>query len=479
MALDPVSGRPLQWNPGRNPPGKAVYALLATSSGLWMGSNTDYVGNYKYKRQKIVFFPYAGGTPLASTATGSLPGTVFLGGSQATGATNVLYRVNAGGGAIQSLDSGPDWLADDNADSSYRNSGSNGAGWDPVPGVDSTVPSTTPSAVFSSERWSPSDNPAMNWAFPAEAGKPLQVRLYFANRCSCTSSVGSRAFDVSIDGNKVLDNYDIVASAGDQMGTMRAFDITSDGLVNIDFGHRTENPLVDAIEIVRPDIAVPPASDADGLARVGFDGTSASPAQSVSNSGVTWGQTRGAFMVGSKVFYGQTDGYLYVRTFNGSTFSAAAKVDPYHDPAWKNVDNHLGGTFDGNLPTLYSQMPNVTGMAYTGGRLYYTLFGDSTLYWRWFTPDSGIVDERTFTAGSSVSFSDADGMFISDGTLYFVTKADGNLNKVSFTDGAVVGSATAVSGPCTGHGELAQPFDVPLRRAGAQPGAVGGVHLQL
>ncbi len=83
-----------------------------------------------------------------------------------------------------------------------------------------------------------------------------------------------------------------------------------------------------------------------------------------------------------------------MRTFDGSSFSAATKVDPYHDPAWKDVDNHLGGTFDGNLPTLYSQMPNITGMVYNAGRLYYTLFGDPTLYSRWFTPDSGIVDER-------------------------------------------------------------------------------------
>ena len=425
-----------------------MYALLATSAGLWMGSNTDYVGNFKYKRQKIVFFPYSGGTPVAATNSGTLPGTVFLGGSQVTGATNVLYRVNAGGPAIQSVDAGPDWAADTDSSSLYRNEGTNAAGYDPVPAVDATVPATTPSAVFSSERWSPSDNPAMNWAFPAEAGKPLKVRLYFANRCTCTSAVGSRSFDVSIDGTKVLDNYDIVQSAGDQKGTMQTFDIQSDGVVNIDFGHRTENPLINGIEILRSDLpATAPGADADGLSRVAFDGTTAGVTQTISGGGVAWGQTRGAFMVGNKVFYGQTDGYLYSRTFDGSSFSAAGKIDPYHDPAWQNVDNHLGGTFDGNLPTLYSQMPNVTGMAYANGRLYYTLFGDSTLRWRWFTPDSGIVDERTFNVASSVSFSDADGMFIAGGKLYYVTKSDGNLNSVAFSDGAVLGTSTVVSGP--------------------------------
>ncbi len=38
-------------------------------------------------------------------------------------------------------------------------------------------------------------------------------------------------------------------------------------------------------------------------------------------------------------------------------------------------------------------------------------------------------------------------MFFANGSLYFVTKSDGNLNKVAFTGGAVVGSASAVSGP--------------------------------
>ncbi len=100
VALDPVSGRPLQWNPGRNPPGKAVYALLATSEGLWVGSNTDYIGNFKYMRQKIAFFPYAGGAHARGDQRGALPGTRLpRRASRPTAATNVLYRVNAGGGA--------------------------------------------------------------------------------------------------------------------------------------------------------------------------------------------------------------------------------------------------------------------------------------------------------------------------------------------------------------------------------------------
>ena len=134
----------------------------------------------------------------------------------------MLYRVNAGGFAIQALDNGPDWADDSGGSSIYRNDGSNAAGV--VAGAQrSTRPSRPrrPRTVFDSERWSPSDNPPMKWAFPVAAGTPLQVRLYFANRCTCTSGVGSRVFNVAIDGQRVLDNYDIVADVGDQTGTMK------------------------------------------------------------------------------------------------------------------------------------------------------------------------------------------------------------------------------------------------------------------
>ncbi len=59
-ALDLDSGMPIAWNPGRLPRGAAVYAILATSTGLWVGSDTDYIGNFKYKRPKLAFFPLAG-----------------------------------------------------------------------------------------------------------------------------------------------------------------------------------------------------------------------------------------------------------------------------------------------------------------------------------------------------------------------------------------------------------------------------------
>ena len=271
VALDPISGRPLQWNPGRNPPGIAVYALLATNEGLYVGSNTDWIGNFDYFRPKIAFFPYAGGTPVASTTVGQLPGN-----------------------------------------------------------------------------------------------------LYQAGTSSSTNN---------------------------------------------------------------------------DLRRIGFTGTSTTAPQLVDNGGVTWSQMHGAFMVGDRVFYGGNDSALHYRTYDGQVLGADNKLDPYHDPKWANVDNNLGGTYNGASPSLYGQMSTVTGMAYDSGKLYYTLNGSSTLRWRWFTPDSGIMDERTVSVSSSVDFRRANGMFINGGFLYYVNNQDARLYRIAFNGSSTSGSATAVSGP--------------------------------
>ena len=57
VGLDPQSGIPVSWNPGRNPRGVGAGALLATSAGLWIGSDTEYIGNFQHRRPRIAFFP--------------------------------------------------------------------------------------------------------------------------------------------------------------------------------------------------------------------------------------------------------------------------------------------------------------------------------------------------------------------------------------------------------------------------------------
>jgi hypothetical protein len=119
--------------------------------------------------------------------------------------------------------------------------------------VDTTHPSVppgTPQQVFQTERWDSPQGAELEWNFPVPAGDYL-VRLYFAETFSGAGSIGARVFDVSIEGQVLLDNYDIFAEVGLGKGVVKSFLIASDTNLDIDFAHVTENPKINGIEIVR------------------------------------------------------------------------------------------------------------------------------------------------------------------------------------------------------------------------------------
>jgi hypothetical protein len=143
----------------------------------------------------------------------------------------------------------------------------------------------------------------------------------------------------------------------------------------------------------------------DSLHRTTFNGTTTTSLQSVGISGPAWGSTRGAVQVGDRVFYGFSDSRLYYRTFDGSAFGPAVLVDPYHDPYWNGVPTGSGSTtYTGVFPGFYSssQVGSVTGMFYSGGKLYYTRANQSSLFWRWFNPDSGAVSQESFAISGCI-----------------------------------------------------------------------------
>ena len=188
-ALDPTNGLPLAWNPGRNPRGHGAEALLATPTGLWVGSDTSYIGDQLYHRDRIAFFPLSAGTALPPPNTGPLPGRVYLAGP-----------LNADGTAY----------TDD-----------------------------------------------ISW------------RKYNGN-------------------------------------------------------------------------------------------TTVGPTNTMTGTGIAWSQTRGAVMINGTLFYGSSDGNLYSRTFNGTTFGPAVLIDPYNDPYWSNVPTGSGQTYRGLKSGFYSEIPSVT-----------------------------------------------------------------------------------------------------------------------
>ena len=97
-ALDPVNGLPLGWNPGRNPRGHGTEVIYGTATGVWFGSDTDCIGSQTaqscsgpgaYLRQKLAFFPYAGGRGIVGDSGGNA-GVVFKGGSWTNSADDTL-----------------------------------------------------------------------------------------------------------------------------------------------------------------------------------------------------------------------------------------------------------------------------------------------------------------------------------------------------------------------------------------------------
>ncbi len=169
-------------------------------------------------------------------------------------APTVLFRVNAAGAAITATDGPkPNWEADNSGSPSpYRNTGSN-AGNTALGTRGAALPAYAPNQLFSQERSDPGAAPEMMWEFPVGTAGVYQVNLFFMNNFGGTSGVGQRVFDVLVEGKTLLDNYDIVADVGHKVATMKTFDVlVTDGVLDIDFGHVVENPLINGIEIVGP-----------------------------------------------------------------------------------------------------------------------------------------------------------------------------------------------------------------------------------
>jgi PKD repeat protein len=183
------------------------------------------------------------------------------------------------------------------------------------------------------------------------------------------------------------------------------------------------------------------ANSTDVVTRRAFTGTSVTSSASVSNGGVTWNNSRGAFMVDGKLYVGVTGsgnspGTLQVRSFDGTTFGAPTLVN-------------LNG-----LTNFGTELRTITGMFLdtTTGRLYFTLSGTSQLFYRYFTSESAIVGAVRFNGPTNLSdlnWSQVSSMFKVGDHLYVASSVDGNLRRYqwnSATGSPVAGTGTVVSG---------------------------------
>jgi PKD domain len=154
--------------------------------------------------------------------------------------------------------------------------------------------------------------------------------------------------------------------------------------------------------------------------------------------GVSWSNARGSFLVDNTVYSPWSDGTLLARSFDGTTMGAPVSVPLY-----------LNGTTDSRA--FAYDVPSITGIFYADNRVYYTLAGDPTLYWRSFTPQSQVFGAVRNAIGATAAMLNplrVASMFISGTTIYVADSSNGHLYAVTLT-GATLAGPGAITGPAT------------------------------
>lgn len=129
----------------------------------------------------------------------------------------------------------------------------------------------------------------------------------------------------------------------------------------------------------------------DELLRRRLTTTSATPASVVATgpSGtVDWRTVRGAFMVDGWLHLARRDGTFVRHTFDGSVLGPAALVA---------TQDRLRP-----LTAWRADVRAATSMAYQGGRIYFTRAGADRLFYRYFSPESGVVGAQRHVASGPV-----------------------------------------------------------------------------
>ncbi len=170
--------------------------------------------------------------------------------------TKFLYRINAGGSALDDVSDSErmPFAADSPATpSEYVNEGSFYSTNKPVT-VNPSVPAYVPLALFQTERFSEIvDGANMTWSFPVPDGAAVNVRIYLAEIFLTQESIENkkhRIFDIIINGDTVERAIDVFEEAGNYVGIMRSYNVTSNGSVTISFGAFANNPSVKGFEII-------------------------------------------------------------------------------------------------------------------------------------------------------------------------------------------------------------------------------------
>ena len=114
------------------------------------------------------------------------------------------------------------------------------------------IAGTNDDALYQTERWG--DH---SYAIPVPNQGAYDIRLHFAEiyvGVAVAGGIGDRVFNVSIEGNQVLSNFDILSEVSPATVLIKEINdvIVNDGVVNIQFNGVVENAKISAIEVLDP-----------------------------------------------------------------------------------------------------------------------------------------------------------------------------------------------------------------------------------
>ncbi|SLN59067.1 Hemolysin, chromosomal [Roseovarius albus] len=224
----------------------------APVGGYTFTDNGDGTGDFSWNTPSLPATEVYTATVEASDGVNAPTSTTFdITVNDTGGSTDgtVLYRWNAGPSDIAAIDGGMDWVADLSVISGGPTKIYRGR----VDNLDSSVPvATTPAGIFEYEISDPASGSDMSLSFGSGlANGTYAVRLFAGNGYFGTKDPGDRIFDISVEGQIFLDDLDLSATLGHDVGGMFEWvGQVTDGTINIDFGHEVENPLINAVEIL-------------------------------------------------------------------------------------------------------------------------------------------------------------------------------------------------------------------------------------
>ncbi len=229
-------------------------SLLKVRGTMPFGRRSGQAGGQVPRRRRLV--------AIVSTVALMVPALLASGAaSPAAAATGApLYRINAGGPTLS--DPGGDFIgvgrSNPTAPGVTLTNSSDAADVTVTDTIDlSQVDPSLPEALFQSlARTNTTAGNQMNWAFTVPTGS-YEVRLHWAEHQSSTiNAIGGRVFDVALEGNLALDNYDMLANTNPPSTKSQAITETlpgiavTDGTLNLDITAVTSVAIIRGIEIL-------------------------------------------------------------------------------------------------------------------------------------------------------------------------------------------------------------------------------------